>query len=244
MVTRHDVEQEARRLNEVVARAIATPEQVNLAAVNGLLHQATAAVESLLASPVVELPEDRRRLYFPPPAPSPDAEQLRIADERWREARARGRRYRVDAQAQVGPLLTPAQTAERLGVSAVTVSKWRRQSKLLGLRFDDHQYVYPLFQFADSPLEGERGVLRHLDTVLAALGDRSDWEKALFLLAPLPALRGQRPLEVLRSHPTDEAVTHLFHLARAAGEMGQGGAGARHSRLLCHHQAQPGLYRS
>jgi hypothetical protein len=221
MVTRHDVEQEAQRLNEVVARAIETPEQVNLAAVNGLLHQATAAVESLLSSSVIDLPEERRRLYFPPVAPAPDAEQLRIAEERWREARARGRRYRADAQAQVGPLLSPAQTAERLGVSAVTVSKWRRQGKLLGVHFDDHQYLYPLFQFAESPLEGERGVLRHLDTVLAALGDRTDWEKALFLLAPLPALGGQRPVEVLHFRPTDEALARLTDLARHTGEMGQ-----------------------
>jgi hypothetical protein len=221
MVTRHDVEQEAQRLNEVVARAIANPEQVNLAAVNGLLHQTTAAVESLLSSPIIDLPNERRRLYFPPPAPAPDAGQLRIADERWREARARGRRYRADAQAQVGPLLTPAQTAERLGVSAVTVSKWRRQGKLLGLRFDDHQYLYPLWQIAESPLEGERGVLRHLDTMLAALGDRTGWEKALFLLAPLPARHGQQPVDVLRSRPTGETVTRLAALAYHAGEMGQ-----------------------
>lgn len=221
MVTRHDVEQEAQRLNEVVARAIANPEQGNLAAVNGLLHQTTAAVESLLSSPIIDLPDERRRLYFPPPALAPDVEQLRIADERWREARARGRRYRADAQAQVGPLLTPAETAERLGVSAVTVSKWRRQGKLLGMRFDDHQYLYPLWQFAESPLEGERGVLRHLDTVLAALGDRTEWEKALFLLAPLPALHGQQPVDVLRSRPTGEAIARLADLAYHAGEMGQ-----------------------
>ncbi|MGH2408863.1 MAG: hypothetical protein ACRDGS_00705 [Chloroflexota bacterium] len=220
MVTRHDVEQEAQRLNEVVARAIATPKRANLAAVNGLLHQTITAVESLLVSPAGDLPEQRRK-YFPPPPPSPDAERLRIADERWRAAQARGRRYRAEAQAQVGPLLTPAQTAERLGVSAVTVSKWRRQGKLLGLRFDDHQYLYPLFPFADSPLEGERGVLRHLDAVLAALGDRTDWEQALFLLAPHPALRGQRPVDVLRSRPTGEAVARLSGLARHAGEMGQ-----------------------
>jgi hypothetical protein len=60
-------------------------------------------------------------------------------------------------------LLRPAETAERLG-------------------------VYPLFQFADSPLQGERGVLRHLDSVLQALGERMAWEKALFLLTTHPRL--------------------------------------------------------
>ena len=71
-------------------------------------------------------------------------------------------------------------------MSPVTVNKWRRQDKLLGLRFDDHQYVYPLFQFADSPLAGERGVLRHLDGVLQALDECTAWEKALFLLTAHP----------------------------------------------------------
>jgi transcriptional regulator with XRE-family HTH domain len=221
MVTRGDVEQETQRLNAVVARAIDSPSQVNLAAVNGLLRKTASAVESLLASPTVDLSEERRSQYFPPAGPVLDTEQLRVADERWQEARARGRRYRAEAQAQVGPLLTPSQTAERLGVSAVTVSKWRRQGKLLGLRFDDHQYLYPLFQFADSPLDGERGTLWHLETVLAALGDRTGWEKALFLLAPLPALHGLRPIEVLRSRPTAETLARLVDLARHAGEMGQ-----------------------
>jgi hypothetical protein len=221
MVTREDIEQEAQRLHEVVTRAIATPELVNLAAVNGMLHQTTTAVESLLASPATDLTAERRQMYFPPPATSPDAEQLLIAADRWRAAQGRGRRYRTEARAQVGPLLTPAQTADRLGVSAVTVSKWRRQGKLLGLRFDDHQYLFPLWQFADSPLDGERGVLRHLDAVLAALDDRTDWEKALFLLAPLPPLRGQRPCEVLRSHPSAEAVAQLIDLACHTGEMGR-----------------------
>ncbi len=221
MVTRHDIEQEEQRLHEAIARAVIAPQAVNLAAVGSVLHQATIAVESLLAPRSLPLTPEQRQHYFPPRGPAPTAANLRSADERWQEALIRGRRFREEARAQVGPLLTPTQTAAQLGVTAVTVSKWRRQGKLLGLRFDDHRYLYPLFQFADSPLQGERGVLRHLDDLLAALGDRTDWEKALFLLAPLPALQGQRPVEVLTAGPTPETLARLTELARHAGEMGQ-----------------------
>jgi hypothetical protein len=105
-------------------------------------------------------------------------------------------------------------------VSPVTVNKWRRQDKLLGLRFDDHQYLYPLFQFADSPLQGERGVLRHLDGVLQALGERMTWEKALFLLAAHPRLGGKTPVEVLREKPSPDMLDRLYLLAQHAGETG------------------------
>jgi hypothetical protein len=158
--------------------------------------------------------------YFPPRSAAPTAGELHLADARWQAALERGRRYRDEAQAQVGPLLTPAETAQRLGVSPVTVNKWRRQDKLLGLRFDNHQYLYPLFQFADSPLQGERGVLRHLDGVLHVLGERTAWEKALFLLAAHPRLGGKTPVEVLREKPSPAMLDRLYLLAQHAGEMG------------------------
>jgi hypothetical protein len=117
-------------------------------------------------------------------------------------------------------LLRPAETAPRLGVSPVTVNKWRRQDTLLGLSFDDHQYVYPLFQFAASPLQGERGVLRHLDGVLQALSKRTAWEKALFLLATHPRLGGKIPVKVLRQKLSLDMRDRLYLLAQHAGEMG------------------------
>jgi transposase-like protein len=169
---------------------------------------------------VVAAQAERMGRYFPAQPEAPNADDLRLADERWQAARERGRRYHAEAQAQVGPLLTPAETAQRLGVSPMTINKWRRQEKLLGLRFDDHQCVYPLFQFVESPLQGERGVLRHLDAMLRALGERTPWEKAHFLLARHPRLGGQTPLEVLRHEPSADKLDRLSHLAHHAGEMG------------------------
>ena len=221
MAAKYDVEQEVQRLNEAVARAVHASQEADLAAVGSLLREATVALEALAPEPRSSLGSEGNRHYFPERPPQPNAEDLRVTEERWQDAAARGKRYREEARARVGPLLTPAQTAERLGVSAVTVSKWRRQGKLIGLRFDDHQYLYPISQFADSPVQGERGVLRHLDQLLVALGGRTDWEKVLFLMAPHPALHGRSPLVVLVDSPHRDALARLTDLARYAGEMGQ-----------------------
>ena len=196
MTTKQEVEREVQRLQRTVAEAVAEPETVDLAGITAVLHQATAQVQALRRTASrgekVAVPADRMHAYFPPRSAVP----------------------------KVGPMLTPAETAQRLGVSPVTVNKWRRQDKLLGLRFDDHQYVYPLFQFADSPLQGERGVLRHLDGVLQALGERTAWEKALFLLTAHPRLGGKTPVGVLREKPSPDVLDRLYLLAQHAGEMG------------------------
>ena len=221
VAAQYDIEVEAQRLNEAVARAMHASQEADLAAVGSLLREAAVAFEALAPEPPPALEFSGFRHYFPERPPQPNGEDLRLAEERWQAAAARGKRYRAEAQAQVGPLLTPAQTAARLGVSAVTISKWRRRGKLIGLRFDDHQYLYPVSQFADSPMQGERGVLRHLDQLLVALGDRSDWEKAMFLTAPHPALHSRSPIEMLLHSPSPDTLARLADLARRAGEMGQ-----------------------
>ena len=117
-------------------------------------------------------------------------------------------------------MLTPQQVARRLGVSRATVASWRGKHKLLGVRFDDHQYLFPAFQFVDQPERGERGVLRYLDSVLAALGQRSPWWKARFLRTPAGALGGSSPLEVLAAaYPASSGLDRLLLLARHSGEM-------------------------
>lgn len=170
----------------------------------------------------VALSPQRRRAYFPVSS-SPRRAVGRAArgqaDAGWRAAGERGRSYRAAALTRVGPILTPGEAATRLGVSAVTLNNWRRARKLLAFRFDDHQYLYPAFQFVDAPAEGERGVLRHLGDVLAVLPFRSDWSEVQFFLAPAGALGGKTPLDVLRSGGADE-IARLRELAQHAGDMG------------------------
>jgi hypothetical protein len=91
----------------------------------------------------------------------------------------------------------------------------------------------------------ERGVLRHLDGVLRALGERTAWEKALFLLAAHPRLGGKTPVEVLRQKPSPDVLDRLYLLAQHAGEMGTSGwRGVRNNRLRVRRLARRGPYPS
>jgi hypothetical protein len=154
-------------------------------------------------------------------SPNVTPELLREADEQWEAARERGRLFRDEARSAVGPLITPQQAARRLGVSKATLATWRSQNKLLGVRFDDHQYLYPTFQFVDSPELGDRGVLHYLDAAIAELGSKSPWWKARFFLSPSPRLRGKTPLEILRApNVTQQDVDLVLSAAKHFGEMG------------------------
>lgn len=63
--------------------------------------------------------------------------------------------------------------------------------------------------------------MRDLDRVLAALGDRTAWEKARYLMTPWPYLWGRTPLDTLRDDVGDASDRErAIHYARYAGEMG------------------------
>lgn len=204
--------QEARRLGTPAGAVVDT----DMSTETGPTKVSPPAVQR------VALSSERRRAYFPASS-SPHRvvgrAALAQADAGWRAAGERGRSYRAAALERVGPVLTPSEAAARLGVSAVTLNNWRRARKLVAFRFDDHQYLYPAFQFVDAPAEGERGVLRHFGDVLALLPYRSDWAGVQFFLAPAGALGGKTPLDVLRSGGADE-IERLRELARHAGDMG------------------------
>ena len=223
-----EITQEMTRLQRAVNTVVATAQPADLPTIRGVLVEAVHAVEALGARQasgafVVDVSADRRRLYFPHHTDDqrqPTNDELARADAGWRERRAEGHRFRDEALAQLGPVLTPAETAARLGVSAMTLSNWRRQGKILGLRFDGHQYLYPAFQFATTPAEGERGVVRDLDRVLAALGDRTPWEKARYLITAWPYLRGRTPIDILREANDAADREGVIAYARHVGEMG------------------------
>ncbi len=193
--------------------------------VRAILREATTRIEEAASTGdsgaiVLKLPPKRRAEYFPREGDSEP--QVRDVDETepyWEQALAQQSRFRADALAQIGPLLPPREVAKRLGVSRATVASWRTQGKLLGVRFDDHEYLFPAWQFVSSPAEGERGVLRHLDEVSAALGDAHPWDKAKFFLTRLPALGDRRPLDVLRGGSPEE-VAVLVQLGSQRGQLG------------------------
>lgn len=200
------------------------PEGV-LEQVRAILREATARIEEAASTGdtgavVIELPPRRRAEYFPSDeAEEPQPSDLDGANDEWKDAATQQPRFREEALAQIGSLLPPGAVAKRLGVSRATVASWRSRGKLLGIRFDEHEYLFPTWQFVSSPSEGENGVLRHLDEVVHALGDAHPWDKATFLLARLPALGNRRPLDVLRSGLHDD-VALLVQLARQRGELG------------------------
>jgi hypothetical protein len=197
-----------------------------LTALHAVLHQTRVALAALgeVETALEAGPDVAPALAIEPSASDgPDRavtpEEIATADAVWAAARARGPRYREVVRAATGPLLTPRQVADRLGISVASVNNWRRQGRLLALQLDRHQYLYPAVQFVDDPARGEGGVVRGLDRVLAALGEQTGWARVLFLTSPAPALGGRRPLDLLLAGEPG-AVERVCRLAARAFEMG------------------------
>jgi hypothetical protein len=220
-----------RQVAELTALALRTVDAVparELPAVDRALGLTRAALEAIAAHAGVTVteagtppPVDLEAVFEATEAPGQPvtAAELAQAEADWTAALDRGYRHRDLIAATAGPLLAPREVAARLGVSTVTVNTWRTQGRLLALRLDHHQYHYPLFQFADSPAEGQAGVVDGFAELLAWLGDRDAWSTVQLLMTPDPFLGGQRPINVLRAGGA-EARDRLRRWAAGAGELG------------------------
>ena len=98
-------------------------------------------------------------------------------------------------------LLTSDQLAARVGLKTrQSVHNWLRQRRVIGWRGAKRQYVFPADQL------DERGrPLTGLEPILAHFGEGyATW---VWLTTPLPALDGQKPLQLLRSGERDRVMT-------------------------------------
>ena len=217
---------EVEELATLVDAVVQSAPLATLVAIHEVLHQAQTAVAAIgapaAADDEVAVSPAHLASYAPADA-EPDQlvtpEDVAAADAAWAEARSRGRRHRDAVRTMAGPLLTPRQVADHLGISAASVNNWRRQGRLLALQLDRHQHLYPEFQFAGDPAEGEHGVVRGLDQVLAALVGQTAWAQVVFLASPAPALGGRRPIDLLRVGEPG-GVERVCRLAGRAFEMG------------------------
>jgi hypothetical protein len=190
----------ARDLEDLQERLQVAPPPRVARRVRALIHEALGLLTDTPArqtsSHTVPVPQTTERAARYSPEPEillPDE-----ADAAFAEARRLGRKRAGNVYETLGPLLSPGDVANRLGVTRATVHNWRQAGRLLALHPNQHTYVYPAFQFTE-PTESDDGLLVGLADVLAGLADISPLGKALWLEAKQPSLAGRTPVEVLRA---------------------------------------------
>ena len=109
------------------------------------------------------------------------------------------------------PVIDAATVHERAGYGgrnkAQTAASWRAAGRILGLSLQG-RVVFPVFQFnADGqPLPLLRKVLGRLPA------DRTDWQRAFWLVAPNEWLDGGRPIDLIRAG-NEDALAAAAHEA-------------------------------
>jgi len=128
------------------------------------------------------------------------------------KARARGMSLRQQTLAR-DDMLTLAQAAEALGLTAPAVNDRFRAGKLIALEGGARGRRYPAWQF-DDEIAG-----KPLEAVLTALKGLSPWAAYRFFTTPDSTLEDETPLEALRRGALESAVSaaKLFAGAEQGG---------------------------
>lgn len=105
---------------------------------------------------------------------------------------------------RVGPLLSSAEAAARLGAEADSaLDKLARAGRVIALQERSGRVRYPAWQFADGrPLEALVAAHREL----VETGRVSEWTAASFCVAPHPELGGLSPREFAAAGRDDERL--------------------------------------
>lgn len=127
-------------------------------------------------------------------------------------ARLRWLRDRERLLEAEGGAVSVAEAAALLHMTRQGVDKRRKEGRLLGLSAGRREYLYPLWQFAES------GTLPGLEDVLKALASLDPWGQAAFILSGDARLGGARPLDLLRRGEVEPVVA----AAESYGEQGGG----------------------
>ena len=125
------------------------------------------------------------------------------------EAKLRGVKAMKQMLETEGEPWSSNEVAQYLTIALNTVSKKRRQGKILGLHCGSNGYRFPSWQFQSSE------VLPGLDRVIQALNENlvPDWDKLRFFITSDYLLEGETPLDCLRSGKVEAVI-------KAAGSYG------------------------
>lgn len=104
----------------------------------------------------------------------------------------------------LGPVLTGAGLARRLGISEQAVSKQADRFKLLRVPTAERRSVYPTWQFTPETVQALPGLQETLFELHKGLDDPISW--AIWLREPNAELDDTPPLELLRAGGQDRAV--------------------------------------
>jgi len=142
---------------------------------------------------------------IPEPSNASDDDVITKAQLRGLDARQRV----LEAE---GGTLSAEQMGRRLRLTRQAVDLRRRNRRLIGLPVGRHGYRYPVWQL------GPTGIWPWVPQVIDALDPHDPWQQVFFLLSPHPDLKGERPLDAVRSRRIDDVLA----LARTYAAYGLG----------------------